>query len=304
MKRLVIYSGAYNLNGQKIMKKSAIWGYCVLIAVSATACNSTEGKDDTEDISMVTEAVSDLSTQTDASVSVASEDDEAIADIGNLPDELEEGEVAMTPYDQADIDISGSLPDTMPDLEMFRSENADVCSYIVIPGTAIDEAVLKKADSNEYYLDHNFLGESDSKGCIFMDMGNETDYTDPVTCLYARSGDGEPFGELINYLDPGFMQEHQYIYVYSNEYVSEYRIFAAYSTEDQERLLVKYNFYDYAEYQKYVNDIFSMRDMSAVVKEDLLNQVIESWNILTLEGIDEDGDRLILQGVFNGRVAN
>jgi hypothetical protein len=85
--------------------------------------------------------------------------------------------------------------------------------------------------------------------------------------------------------------------------VTQYRVFAAYSTDETERPLVKYNFYDYAEYTKYLDDIFETRDMSAAINNDLHDEALSSWNIITLMGINEDGSRQVLQAVFNGRTS-
>lgn len=297
------------------MKKFNIWGISILIAMSITACGTADNEDNVEANTAAVvseESAPDASkTQTDTSsqegfsnLESEESDSEAVADRDNLPDELEEGEVAAVSYDDSDEEIAGNLPDVEVDLNLLRDKNPDVCSYILIPGTSINNPILKKIDSNDYYLEHNAENESDSAGCILMDMGNETDFTDPVTCLYAKAGDGEPFADLVDYLDPEFMQENEFIYVYSDEFVTQYKIYAAYKTDDTERLLVKYNFYDYAEYQQYIDEVFSIRDMSAVVDKDLKGKAIFSWNIITLTGIDQDGDRLIVQAVFNGRAIN
>lgn len=289
-----------------IMKNRCVWGISVVMAMAITACGVTSRndmvKEDTTDVT--NEAVSGTS----GSESTASFDDEEteenlVADADNLPDSLEDGETAMLSYNMTDEEIEDSIPDVKVDFEVLREKNSDICAYIVIPGTSIDNPVLKKDDSNEYYLEHGEDNESDSAGCIFIDMGNETDFTDPVTCLYANAGEGEPFYELINYLDKSFMEKNEFIYVYSDDYVTQYRVFAAYSTDETERPLVKYNFYDYAEYTKYLDDIFETRDMSAAINNDLHDEALSSWNIITLMGINEDGSRQVLQAVFNGRTS-
>ena len=278
-----------------------------MMAMAITACGGTSRndmvKEDTTDVT--NEAVSDTSGfESTASFDDVETEENTVADAENLPDSLEDGETAMLSYNMTDEEIEGSIPDVKVDFEVLREKNSDICGYIVIPGTSINNPVLKKDDSNDYYLEHNVEDAEDSVGCIFMDMGNETDFTDPVTCLYARAGEDEPFSELVDYFDPSFMGENDSIYVYSDEYVTRYRIFAAYNTEDNERPLVKYNFYDQAEYRQYVDEIFSMRDMTFVINSDLQDTVFSTWNIITLIGIDEDGSRQVLQAVFDGRTAN
>ena len=292
-----------------IMKKCITLGLSMFMALSIAACGGADNEETEEDnktdIISPAEADSDSETMDGALDSDNEEtESEAVADAGNLPTDLEEGEMAMTQYDGTGVEIAVSIPEQEIDLESLKEKNPDICAYILIPGTSINNPVLKKDDSNDYYLEHNVEDAEDSVGCIFMDMGNETDFTDPVTCLYARAGEDEPFSELVDYFDPSFMGENDSIYVYSDEYVTRYRIFAAYNTEDNERPLVKYNFYDQAEYRQYVDEIFSMRDMTSVINSDLQDTVFSTWNIITLIGIDEDGSRQVLQAVFDGRTDN
>lgn len=288
------------------MKKSSLWGISLLIAVSATACGAANQEESGElnQTDITSEAESETSIQEAASYfSSENAEEDMIADEENLPEEMEEGEEAMLTYsDPAEVN-PGAIPDTKVDFEALRNKNSEVCAYIVIPGTSIAEPICKRDDSNEYYLEHNSENAEDSKGCIFMDMGNETNFTDPVTCLYAKSGTEEPFGDLIGYLDPDFMDKNKFIYVYSDEFVNQYEVFAAYNSTDTERPLVKYNFYDYGEYQQYIDEIFSLRDMTAVIDSNLLEKTLSSWNIITLIGVDEDGSRQVVQAVFNGRTA-
>ena len=276
------------------------------MALTVTACGGNAVEENSEEAqkSAVTEAASDEPGQVDASSFVEENSDNAEGAVGNtqnLPEEMEEGEAAMAYYDFTEAGIAGKLPDTKVSLEAERAGNEDACSYIVIPGTNISSVVLKKSDSNEYYLDHSADGQSSSTGSIFMDMGNATDFTDPVTCLYAKSGEGAPFSELTEFFDPEFVKNNEFIYVYSDDYVSEYRVFAAYNTDDTERLLVKYNFYDYTDYQNYLSEVFSNRDMTAVLNPELQDAAVNVWNIITLIGINDDGSRQMVQAVFSGR---
>ena len=283
-----------------IMNKYVTLGISTIIAATVTACAGAGPQDSTETdpTSNVTESISGASDQTEGSSAGTGALENAIE---NLPDKLEEDEMVMIDYDFTEAGIAGKLPDAQVQLGELKGKNPDACAYIVVPGTGISDVILKKADSNEYYLEHSADGESDPKGAICMDMGNTEDFTDPVTCIYARSGENGPFSELVNYLDPGFTKNNEFIYVYSDDCVNEYRVFAAYNTEDTERLLVKYNFYDYNEYQSYINEILSIRDISAVLNADLKDQALSTWNTLTLVGIDDDGSRQIVQAVFSGR---
>ena len=286
------------------MRKYGFCGITLLVAIVFTGCGDRDTeKDILENIPDVADEVESDTSSKEMPSSLSSEEPEGelFADKENLPEEMEEGEAAMVAYNNSDETIVETIPDASIDLGLLREKNSDVSAYIIIPGTSINNPILKKNDSNEYYLKHNAENEEDSNGCIFMDMGNEIDFTDPVTCLYAKSGEGQPFGDLVAFSDPDFMNENKYIYIYSDEYISQYKIFAAYSTDDTERPLVKYNFYDFSEYQQYIDEVFSVRDMTAVIDNDLKDKALTTWNTITLIGIDNDGSRQLVQAVFNGR---
>ncbi len=280
------------------MKKNIVMLF-VTASIVLTACASNT---DTSSIDETSVEEISVESKDDASSEGSSEE---IAEELNLeeilPDSLEEGEVAAAPGAEVNIGVVGNPPEVDIKWTELNNTNPDTCAYIVVPGTSINQVVLKKSDSNEYYLEHDSTGADSVTGSILMDMGNETDFTDPNTCLYGKAGAGCPLEELVNYQDATFFKEHPYIYLYTPDYVTEYRVFAAYNTDDAERLLVKYDFYNYDEYISYVDSIFTMRDMTAVLDTDIEGAVMSIWNILTITGIGDDGNRFIVQGVFNGR---
>lgn len=62
--------------------------------------------------------------------------------------------------------------DELGRLLQFRallSSNPDTKGWINYPDTNIDYAVMQKADNPEYYLSHDFNGEKQKAGCLFLD---------------------------------------------------------------------------------------------------------------------------------------
>jgi sortase B len=71
--------------------------------------------------------------------------------------------------------------------------NKNTVGHLKIPGTKIDGPVLQGED-NEYYLNHNFYGENDAAGNVFMDTNNDPKLGDKNTVLYANTIKNSQFG--------------------------------------------------------------------------------------------------------------
>lgn len=130
------------------------------------------------------------------------------------------------------------VPEKEIDFAGLREENPHVYAWITIPGTGIDGPVLQHPEELDYYLSHNIDGSSGKPGCIYSQLLNSQDWTDRHTVLYGHNEQkGTVFGPLHNYEDPEFFAEKPYIYVYTEEQVLVYRIFAAHESSDAHLLL-------------------------------------------------------------------
>lgn len=105
--------------------------------------------------------------------------------------------------------------DFMPDWNALLAENKDTVGYLIIEGTGIHTPVVQGSD-NDFYLYHNFQGESDEKGTLFLDSNYS--FTEPKgvnSVIYGhsnmRNGDYVPFDDLHNYRSMPFLIEHELI---------------------------------------------------------------------------------------------
>lgn len=140
---------------------------------------------------------------------------------------------------QVTDDLSGfSVPDKKIDFSALQEENPDIYSWITIPGTPIDYPVVQDADELDYYLMHNLNGSYGYPGCIYTQYINSKDWKDNNTVIYGHNmKDGSMFAALHHYQDRDFFDETSYVYIYSQEEIMVYRIFAAYETSDVHLLL-------------------------------------------------------------------
>ena len=75
--------------------------------------------------------------------------------------------------------------------ENLRKINSQTVAWITVPGADISYPVVQAAD-DEYYLKHNFRGEEDLFGCIFLEHDIKKNFTDSHSILPEPSGYGFP----------------------------------------------------------------------------------------------------------------
>lgn len=183
--------------------------------------------------------------------------------------------------------------------DLQENTNGDIYAWIHIPDTKIDYPVLQHPTDNSYYLNHNLDGSRGYPGCIYTEDYNKKDFTDPNTVLYGHNmKNGTMFAGLHKYGDSEYLEEHPYIYIYTEEGLLAYEIFAAYQSGDEHILYAHDGFEDRKVYGKYLEEILSMRSMGSVLKEGA--EVTEDSRIITLSTCisGKPDNRFLVQGVL------
>ncbi len=116
--------------------------------------------------------------------------------------------------------------------------NQDLAGWITIEGTNIDYPVMQCED-DEYYLSHNFYGEEDRYGCLYV--RERADVNTPGTnfIIYGHNmKDGAMLGDLDKYESEEFCANHSMILFDTLYEKRTYEIIAAFRTrlyeEDEE----------------------------------------------------------------------
>jgi len=136
----------------------------------------------------------------------------------------------------ATIEVAGySVPYQQIDFTALReNQNSDIYAWISIPGSAIDYPIVQHPTDNSYYIGHNLNGSSGYPGCIYTENYNSTTWDDTNTIIYGHNmKNGTMFAGLHKYEDATFFEENPYVYIYSENYVRIYQIFAAYTFNNQ-----------------------------------------------------------------------
>jgi sortase B len=100
------------------------------------------------------------------------------------------------------------------DFARLKKINPDIIGWIYLPGTGIDNAVLKGHDNGEY-LHHSYRGQYSFAGSIFMDTICSSDFASDNTILYGHNmKNGSMFAPVKKIAENDEVKSHPYVYVY------------------------------------------------------------------------------------------
>jgi len=229
---------------------------------------------------------------------------EEIENAGEVVEEILEEEYNENPSEEAQEEISeGESVQQEPQQEESSISKEDivfeenVIGWINVDGTNIDYPVVQ-ADDNEYYLNHNYKGERDSYGSIYMDFRNVSVERDDNIIIYGHKiRDGSMFSDLANYTNEGIYKE----YFENNDTVTldhngertTWEIYSAYVVNlDREDYYLFTIFKDREKYKDFIED----SKERSLVKKDI--EITEDDTIISLVTCNfwYDNARVIIHG--------
>lgn len=194
------------------------------------------------------------------------------------------------------IDTDSNEKKLSIDFSYLSKINSDIYSWIDIPNSSVSYPVLQNINGNdEYYLNHNLDNTLGYPGVIYSHKVNKKDYSDVVTILYGHNmRNGSMFGELQRYKDSEYFDSHSDIYIYTDEGVKHYKVFAA-LTHDDSYIVSYYNGF------KNESDIlaFYSDSMSNAINKNYSYNVNANSKILVLSTCEKDDtERFLLEAVL------
>ena len=180
-------------------------------------------------------------------------------------------EALLAEYNVSDKDI---------DWDDLHSQNEDIYAWICIPDTKIDYPILQHPTELDYYLNYNIDGSKGYPGCIYSQFVNSKDFTDFNTVLYGHNmKNGTMFAGLHKFEDSKYFENHPYIYVYTEDKVYVYRIFASY-TFSSIHLIMGFDLSDENVRQIYIDNIRSLDGLTDNIDDTI--EVNTDSRLLTL----------------------
>lgn len=117
------------------------------------------------------------------------------------------------------------------DQEKLLAINEDFTGWLYYEPLKINYPVVRGND-NDYYTHYTFENEKNNSGAIFMDFLNKPDFSNYNTIIYGHNmRNGTMFGSLKKLLsDDTILEENPYFYIFTEDKVYMYEIFAVYIT--------------------------------------------------------------------------
>lgn len=105
------------------------------------------------------------------------------------------------------------VPPVLAEYQGVYEQNPETIGWLKIADTQIDYPIMQSKESaKDFYLDHNFAGEEDANGTLFIsNESNVIDRDTNVTIYGHNMKSGLMFGELKNYLDREYYDAHKTI---------------------------------------------------------------------------------------------
>ena len=288
--------------------KRSIWKIISLLcAVGAVICivvvcvNSARQKKAAEEMSRLAQSTAETSEIAGEPTDIRTVEDSRgqEAEAGQSPDVADAKELFAASV-QALSEAGIPVPEKEIDIPALQEgTNKDIYAWIYIPDTQIDYPVLQHETDDYYYLNYNIDGSKGYPGCIYSEgTYNNKEFTDPNTVLYGHNmKNGSMFANLHKYEDSEFFAEHPYVYIYTEDRLRVYQVFAAY-VHGSEHLLYNHNFSDPVMFQRYFEEVMGERSMNGNFSEEV--ELSGDEHILTLSTCiaNKPDNRYLVQGVL------
>ena len=176
--------------------------------------------------------------------------------------------------DQQNTASDTQSPDGMtmlPEYQALYEINSDIVGWVNIGNGLLSTPVMQR--DNEYYLTHNFYGEEDNHGQVFLDERNSPDLSDDNTILYGHNitSDRSMFNVLTNFRDPEFVAENPVIQVNTLYQKYRYAVAAVYLAATPEHGEI----FDYINYLKFSTQDAKEAYIAQIEKRSMLDTGVE-----------------------------
>ncbi len=198
--------------------------------------------------------------------------------------------------------LQESAQDAQVDFQALKEENPEIFAWIYIPDTSIDAPVAQSGESDEYYASHNITKENDENGALYIEAANLTSMCDFNTVIHgntAEDGESGLFAELYQFSDPDYFDSHEQMYLYLEDNVLTYEIFAAYERENNS-LIRTYDFTYLSGCDQFLKDMYGIRSMNMMIRSGW--EDVTPYHFLvtltTSRGKDSDSQFVVLAALI------
>ena len=123
-------------------------------------------------------------------------------------------------------------PPISVDFSELLTINEDIIGWIYMDDTVVSYPLLQ-GENNYYYLDKTYYRKYLASGSIYLDTGNERDFSDSHSIIYGHNMKNHTmFGDLDDFMDADYLKEHQYVDILLTDGSwLRYKIFSVYRAD-------------------------------------------------------------------------
>lgn len=176
--------------------------------------------------------------------SVATESEQAVTEVPESTEAVNESiptteAVAETPTEEVIPAVENPYADVF-------LQNEDMVAWLQIEGTQIDYPVMWTPEDENYYLYKDFNGKEDKNGSLILDTDSSLN---PLTTNLIIHGhnmkSGAMFGDLTDYEDASYWEDHRYITLYTEECERRYEVLAVFRSQVYKKTDTVFKFYKF-----------------------------------------------------------
>ncbi|MCR4907388.1 MAG: class B sortase [Lachnospiraceae bacterium] len=149
--------------------------------------------------------------------------------------------------------------------QSLYEKNKNFIGWIAIDGTNINYPVMKSIYGNgEFYLDHNFDGEEDKNGTLFMDDDCDIIRPSENWIIYGHNmKSGKMFGDLTDYKSEAFYREHPVVKFDTIYEQGIYDVMYAFESRVYQESTIAFKYYQFIDPASEAEFDSAMREMAA-----------------------------------------
>ncbi len=182
--------------------------------------------------------------------------------------------------------------------QSLYEKNKNFIGWISIDGTNINYPVMKSIYGNgEFYLDHNFNGEEDKNGTLFMDDACDVIRPSENWIIYGHNmKSGKMFGDLTDYKSESFYKKHPEVKFDTIYEFGDYEVMYAFESRVYEESTIAFKYYQFIDPASEAEFDSAMREMAAESFYDTGVSAHYGDRLLILStcDYDEDNGRFVL----------
>lgn len=165
------------------------------------------------------------------------------------------------------LQVVNADPNILPKYKTLYEKNKNLIGWIKIADTDIDYPVMQSVNGNgEFYLNHDYDGNEDRNGTLFMDDHCNAKLPSDNLIIYGHNmKSGRMFGQLTAYKSKDFYEKHKKISFDTIYRAGTYEVMYVFNTHIYSEAEITFKYYQFIEpnsEEEFDSAMNAMADMS------------------------------------------